>query len=127
MSDVFVFPSTTDTFGMVILEGHACGLPAIVTDVGGPQEIVTNGETGFVVKANDRKAWVAATVGMIDLKQQDPEMFAAMQQKAREGSHGEYGWERVLDEMTGAPEVSLSRPLFHSSAGNPTHEAPVQV
>jgi glycosyltransferase involved in cell wall biosynthesis len=83
MSDVFVFPSTTDTFGMVILEGHACGLPAIVTDVGGPQEIVSNGETGFVVKANDKPAWVAATIGMLDLKHQDPEMFAAMRQKAR--------------------------------------------
>lgn len=105
MSDVFVFPSTTDTFGMVILEGHACGLPAIVTDVGGPQEIVSNGETGFVVKANDKQAWVAATVGMIDLKQQDPGMFAAMRQKAREASHGDYGWECVLDEMTRIAEA----------------------
>jgi glycosyltransferase involved in cell wall biosynthesis len=111
MSDVFVFPSTTDTFGMVILEGHACGLPALVTDVGGPQEIVRNGETGFVVKANDMQAWVAATIGMLDLKQQDPEMFAAMRQKAREASHGEYGWERVLDEMTGVADASATRPL----------------
>ncbi|MFC1452090.1 glycosyltransferase [Verrucomicrobiota bacterium] len=103
MSDVFVFPSTTDTFGMVILEGHACGLPAIVTDVGGPQEIVSNGETGFVVKADDRRAWVAATVGMIDMKHQDPELFAAMRVKARQRSRCDYGWECVLDEIAGAP------------------------
>jgi len=108
MSDVFVFPSTTDTFGMVILEGHACGLPAVVTDIGGPQEIVVNGETGFVVKANDKQAWVAATVGMLDLKNKDPDLFAAMRQKARDASDGDYGWERVLDEMTGAAGSALS-------------------
>ncbi|HEV3074810.1 MAG TPA: glycosyltransferase, partial [Thermoanaerobaculia bacterium] len=39
-ADVFVFPSTTDTFGNVVLEAQAAGLPAIVSDRGGPQEIV---------------------------------------------------------------------------------------
>jgi glycosyltransferase involved in cell wall biosynthesis len=105
MSDMFVFPSTTDTFGMVVLEAHACGLPAIVSDVGGPQEIVVDGESGFVVKADDRRAWVAATMGMLDMKSDSPELFAEMQQQAREASHGEYGWERVLDEMTGMPNA----------------------
>jgi len=38
-SDVFVFPSHTDTFGMVVLEAQACGLPCIVTATGGPKEI----------------------------------------------------------------------------------------
>ena len=101
MSDIFVFPSTTDTFGMVILEGHACGLPAIVTDVGGPQGIVRDGKTGFVVKANDKQAWVAATQGMLDMKNGDPELFEGMRVEARKGNHGGYGWERVLDEMMG--------------------------
>jgi glycosyltransferase involved in cell wall biosynthesis len=127
MSDVFVFPSTTDTFGMVILEGHACGLPAIVTDVGGPQEIVTNGETGFVLRANDKQAWVAATIGMIDIKQQDPGMFAAMRQKAREGSHGEYGWERVLDEMTGMTTTPATPSLPEGRADKHQHAMAVSA
>ena len=37
-ADVFVFPSTTDTFGNVILEAQACGLPVVVSDSGGPKE-----------------------------------------------------------------------------------------
>jgi glycosyltransferase involved in cell wall biosynthesis len=39
-ADLFVFPSVADTFGMVILEAQSCGLPAIVSDRGGPQEII---------------------------------------------------------------------------------------
>jgi glycosyltransferase involved in cell wall biosynthesis len=102
MSDLFVFPSTTDTFGMVILEGHACGLPALVTDVGGPQDIVRDGETGFVVEANNHEAWVTATVGMLDLKNRDSDLYEAMREKARAASGGNHGWEQVIDEMTGA-------------------------
>ena len=48
--DVFVFPSHTDTFGNVVLEALASGVPAIVTDRGGPQFIVRHGETGFVAQ-----------------------------------------------------------------------------
>lgn len=53
-SDVFVFPSTTDTFGNVVLEAQASGIPVIVSDEGGPKELMVPGETGFVVKANGR-------------------------------------------------------------------------
>src|SRR3954467_11975706 len=52
-ADVFVFPSTTDTFGNVVLEAQASGLPVIVSDLGGPKELVEDGATGFVTKAHD--------------------------------------------------------------------------
>lgn len=47
--DLFVFPSHTDTFGNVVLEALASGVPAIVTPDGGPATIVRDGETGRVV------------------------------------------------------------------------------
>ena len=51
--DLFLFPSTTDTFGNVVLEAQASGLPVIVSDVGGPQENLIPGETGLVVPATE--------------------------------------------------------------------------
>jgi glycosyltransferase involved in cell wall biosynthesis len=48
--DLFVFPSRTDTYGNVVLEAMASGLPAVVTNAGGPQFIVQHGKTGFVAK-----------------------------------------------------------------------------
>lgn len=48
--DFLVFPSTTDTFGNVVLEAQACGLPVIVSDCGGPQENVIPGRTGWIFK-----------------------------------------------------------------------------
>jgi len=52
-ADFFVFPSTTDTFGNVILEAQASGIPVIVSDVGGPRDLVTHGVDGFVTKGLD--------------------------------------------------------------------------
>ena len=47
-ADVFVFPSKTDTFGIVMLEAMACGLPVAAFPVTGPLDVVRHGETGFL-------------------------------------------------------------------------------
>lgn len=52
-ADIFVFPSTTDTFGNVVIEAQASGLPVIVSDLGGPKELVDDGVDGLVTKARD--------------------------------------------------------------------------
>jgi len=54
-ADVFVFPSTTDTFGNVVIEAQSCGLPCVVTDVGGPKDLVEEGVTGFITRGNDAR------------------------------------------------------------------------
>ncbi|HEV2147332.1 MAG TPA: glycosyltransferase family 1 protein [Longimicrobiaceae bacterium] len=52
-ADVFVFPSTTETFGNVVLEALASGLPAVVVDRGGPPDQIEPGENGWIARAND--------------------------------------------------------------------------
>jgi glycosyltransferase involved in cell wall biosynthesis len=51
--DVFVFPSTTETFGNVVTEALASGLPAVVVDRGGPPDQIEPGENGWIARAND--------------------------------------------------------------------------
>lgn len=48
-SDLFVFPSQTDTLGQVVMEAQSAGLPVVVTDQGGPREVVDDGRTGLVL------------------------------------------------------------------------------
>jgi glycosyltransferase involved in cell wall biosynthesis len=57
-SNIFVFPSTTDTFGNVVLEAQASGIPVIVTDQGGPQENLIPLRTGFIVRGNDAESFL---------------------------------------------------------------------
>jgi glycosyltransferase involved in cell wall biosynthesis len=78
-SDVFVFPSTTDTFGNVVLEAQASGLPVIVTDEGGPQENIRKNETGFIVRAGNVEAFIDPILKLID----DPDLLHTIRGKAR--------------------------------------------
>jgi glycosyltransferase involved in cell wall biosynthesis len=52
-ADVFAFPSTTDTFGNVIIEAQACGVPVVVSDSGGPKELVEDKTNGLITKSHD--------------------------------------------------------------------------
>jgi glycosyltransferase involved in cell wall biosynthesis len=59
-SDIFVFPSTTDTFGNVIIEAQASGVPVIVSDSGGPKELVDDQSNGLVTKSHDAEDFARA-------------------------------------------------------------------
>ena len=59
-ADVFLFPSTTDTFGNVILEALASGVPCVVSDQGGPKDLIAHGATGFITRALDVADFTAA-------------------------------------------------------------------
>lgn len=78
-ADLFVFPSATDTFGNVVLEAQASGLPVIVSDEGGPRELMIDGETGIVFKAGSTIDLVGAISSMIS----DPQRITRMGINAR--------------------------------------------
>ena len=64
-SDLFVFPSVTDTLGQVVMESQASGLPVLVSDQGGPKEVVREGETGFVLPAIEPARWADRIVELV--------------------------------------------------------------
>lgn len=63
-ADVLVFPSATDTFGNVVLEAQASGIPVIVSDQGGPAENMLDGETGLKTPAQDARALAEAMAAL---------------------------------------------------------------
>lgn len=64
-SDMFLFPSITDTLGQVVMEAQAAGLPVLVTEMGGPKEVMEDNQTGHVLPHKNPDAWVNAIVDLI--------------------------------------------------------------
>lgn len=56
-SDVYFFPSDTETFGNVVIEAMAAGLPCVVANGGGPKSFIKNGVNGFLCPTNDVTAY----------------------------------------------------------------------
>jgi glycosyltransferase involved in cell wall biosynthesis len=99
--DVLAFPSETDTFGLVVLEAFASGVPAVVTDRGGPQYTVRHGSSGYV--ARDFDEFVGYTAMLMD----QPELLSTMRSAARQQAL-ETSWDRIFDGMYEAYERCLS-------------------
>jgi glycosyltransferase involved in cell wall biosynthesis len=97
--DVLVFPSHTDTFGNVVLEALASGVPAVVTPDGGPKFIVQDGVTGFVTKDDLFAKAIAELV-------RDRAQLQEMRLKAREYALG-CSWDAVFDWVYAGYETAL--------------------
>ena len=83
-SDLFVFPSRTDTLGQVVLEAQACGLPAIVSNEGGPKETVVEDVTGRVLMSDDPADWCDAIAALLEDEPRRRAMsLAAIQRSSR--------------------------------------------
>lgn len=85
-SDLFVFPSTTDTFGNVIIEAQAAGLPVIVSDIGGPRELVSEGVNGLITKARDVGDFTRAIRRLVEDEPLRKEMSAAARRSVEDRS-----------------------------------------
>jgi glycosyltransferase involved in cell wall biosynthesis len=85
-ADAFVFPSTTDTFGNVILEAQASGLPCVVSDQGGPRELVTDGEDGYVTRGGDLTSLCEAARKLCAEKRLRETMGAAARRRVEDRS-----------------------------------------
>jgi glycosyltransferase involved in cell wall biosynthesis len=90
--DMLAFPSETDTFGLVVLEAFASGVPAVVTDRGGPQYTVRHGSSGYV--AHNFDEFVSYTARLIS----QSELLSAMRVAARQQALST-SWDRIFEGM----------------------------
>lgn len=104
-SDIFAFPSTTDTLGQVVMEAQSSGMPVLVTDEGGPKEVVRDGITGHVLPAADIDAWGRALATLVRDDARRRDMGEAAHESMREYSIGrsfEHFWEVHEEAARGA-------------------------
>ncbi len=99
VADLLLFPGRSDTFGLPILEAHACGVPAIAADLGGARDIIEHGVTGFVLPSHSIEEWVAQTMHILKLKENNLDVYNAMGSAARRRAHSEFTWENVCKEL----------------------------
>jgi phosphatidylinositol alpha 1,6-mannosyltransferase len=93
-SDIFLFPSDTETFGIVTLEALASGLPCVVADAGGSADLVSHNHTGFVVHPQKKNDWKTALYTLLD----DTSKRQTMSNTAFEQAQY-YQWENILRQM----------------------------
>jgi glycosyltransferase involved in cell wall biosynthesis len=99
-ADVFVFPSTTDTFGNVVIEAQASGVPVIVSDTGGPKELVEENVNGVVTKSHDVEDLVRAIRDLVNDKRKRDQMSRQARQAVIDRS-----WPGAFRKFWAATEI----------------------
>lgn len=112
--DAFVFPSHTDTFGNVVLEALAAGVPAVVTADGGPKFIVEHEKCGFVAR-NDSEF-----IDYVDKLRSDPDLLAQVCAAAREHAERAPSWDSVFSSVYETYEKAV---LGSTSSSTASYEA----
>ena len=97
--DLFVFPSTTETFGMVVLEAQACGLPALVSDIGGPKEIIEDGKTGYALSVASATPWAQCISDLLTDLACGGELCREFSTAARSRVETRFSWDSILQDM----------------------------
>jgi phosphatidylinositol alpha 1,6-mannosyltransferase len=102
-SDVFIFPSDSESFGNVTLEAMASGLPCVCADATGSRSLVVEGETGFLVDADNADGFARAVLRLAD----NPDLRHRMGRAGRQRALT-FGWDETLGRMLGYYRAVLS-------------------
>jgi glycosyltransferase involved in cell wall biosynthesis len=93
-ADAFIFPSCTETLGLVLLEAMAAGCPVVAANSGGIPDIVTNGENGYLFEVNDPQGAVTATKRLLEAKTEREQLRLNARQEAER-----WGWAAATRQL----------------------------
>jgi len=102
-AEVAVFPSLYEPFGIVTLEAMAAGTPVVVSDVGGPAEIVVDGETGLKVPPSNEEELARALIRLLT----DKRLANRLRLQALQVIKDKYNWDRI---------TAMTSQLYHAVA-----------
>ena len=95
-ADLFLLTTEPpESFGIVVIEAMACGLPAIASDYPGVRAVVDPGETGLLVERGNPDAVAAALGELVG----DPERRRAMGERGRRKALDEWSWPKLVERM----------------------------
>jgi len=93
-ADLFLLPSSSESFGLVALEAMAAGVPVIASEVGGVPEVVIQGETGFLAPVGDILSMAEAGIAVL----RNPELWSEISLNARQRAVEHFGVDRVVPQ-----------------------------
>lgn len=103
-ADVFAFPSTTETLGLVALESMASGVPVVGAAAGGIPFAVSDGRTGHLVTPGDTDGWTERLGSLLT----DPELRARLGAAAREDAEA-HSWRAATESLISSYELAVER------------------
>ncbi|AFY89809.1 MULTISPECIES: glycosyltransferase family 4 protein [Chroococcidiopsis] len=105
-ADAFLFPSRTETLGLVLLEAMAAGCPVVAANSGGIVDIVTSGVNGYLFDPKDEQGAIAATLHLLEQKQERE----TIRQNARLEAE-RWGWAAATRQLQGYYQMVESKRL----------------
>eukprot|EP00755_Sulcionema_specki_P019816 Sspe_Gene.70421::Locus_41576_Transcript_1_1_Confidence_1.000_Length_2622::g.70421::m.70421 len=101
-SDIFLYPSTTETWGNVVLEAMSAGLPVVGANASGTAELVIDRETGYLEQPGDYDAFAHRVRELVE----DPQKRRVMSREARKRAES-LSWERAFGKLLAAYRSEL--------------------
>lgn len=104
LADLVLLPSFHESFGLIALEAMSCGTPCIATNVGGTNEFIAHGHSGFLHAPDDVDGMVTSALAVL----RDPELRAQLSEEARRDAVERFGARCVLKQYIELYDRSLA-------------------